>query len=286
MPWSDLVNMGFEIAPAGSLFAQIAVISTASKTTTNGLTWHPDGFAPTSGLVERLYFARSKANDVPWWREQLYHLESDTTIMCLTVLLSWCEPHVLVELKPLFEPIVNKLDEKEWSRLCHFLTSVAQAANDRRPRLNANWFHDAGALSPRIALAMIDRVEAKTEKRELSRRLFADYKGTDQRILRRAATYELGQAEPTDATDADWEFVSRLSKLARKSGFMVLLPMPRSQFLDVPEHIATSVLADCQNHCNQLVAICERAQSIRVAETAPKVSTIAARDNWFAVHPA
>ena len=279
-PWSTLVNAGIEVAPAGSLFAQIAVISTVCETATNSPIWHPDGFALTNGIVERLGFARSRGNNAQWWREQLGHLRSDTTVVCLTVLLSWCEPRVLFELKPLFEPIVNELDEEQWSRLYYFVMSVAQAANDRRPPLNRSWFRDAGVLSPRVALAIISRVEARTEKRVLSRRLFADYEGTDRRILRSAATYELGLPEQTDV---DWEFVSRLSRFARKSDLTILLPTPRSQFLDVPEHIATSVLGDSHNHCNQFVAICERAQGLRVAEAAPKVSTVAAKDKWFPV---
>ena len=277
-PWSLVVDKGFETAPGKLLFARIAASSTATSDDADAGVWHSDAFMPTQGLVERLYFARNKASDAAWWRPQLQNLTEEPAALALAVLLSWGEPHVLIELKSVFEAAVNELDQNSWSRLWSFFVLIAKASKGRRPELDETWINDAGAFSPRTALVMIDRVPDEEIQRELSRKMLRDYGGIDRLILRRAAGYEMRRKKPSEI---DWEFVRDLSKLAKVAGLSTLLGMPRPHHFEVPEDIAKSVLNDCELHCKQIVAICERAYGIRIARKADKISTMAEKERWF-----
>ena len=282
-PWSTLVDKGIEVVPDSLIFARIAAVSTATTADQNLGIWDDDGFASTKGLVNRLYFARHKADDAAWWQLQLNAATGNSTVLCLSVLLSWGVPDVLTELESVINLIVDQLDAKDWSRLWLLLDCIATAANSRRPGFPESWFDDVGMLSSRVALALILRVEYSAAQTRLSRRMFRDYCGTDRHILQHAAAYEFTDADPREV---DWNFVSHLSKLAGKSGLSLLMPMHRLDRGIVPENIALNILSDCESHCDQMVAICERSYGTRVAENAAKVSEVAERDDWFAPHPA
>ena len=282
MPWSTLVNRGFDLAPGSLILTQIAAVATAVETDKSAGEWHQDGFASTKGLVDRLYFARQRAQDAAWWRLQLSETTADGAVLCLAILLSWAEPELLLEVQPTIGNMVDKLDVKEWSRLWSFLTYIGAAANSRRPKLRESWFDEVGVLSPRVALAMIDHVEDNSTRQSLSRRVFADYEGTDQLILRHVMDHELANSTELEV---DWNFICHLSRLAKKSGLLGLFPMRVLQRWTVPDSVAANVLVDCENHCAQLVAICERAYGMDIAESAAKVATVAENDDWFAPHP-
>ena len=282
-PWSTLVDRGFEIAPGSVVFAQIAAVSTATEFDEEDGIWDADGFAATKGLVERMYVARQNGQNASWWRDQLNDVGGDSAVMCLGVLLSWGKADVLVELKPIIEPMIDGLDARGWSRLWSSLTCIARAATSRRPALTEAWFDEAGLLSPRFALTAVGRVDGESVQRRLSRRVFSDYVGTDQRVIQQALGYEFVRSEPDEV---DWDFVSKLSKLAKRSGVDTLFAMHRMHSWNVPEDTAETVLSDCENHCAQFITICERVYSMGVARRASKVATMSERDHWFAPHPA
>ena len=51
--------------------------------------------------------------------------------------------------------------------------------------------------------------------------------------------------------------------------------------VEVPVDVATEVLRRCEEHCDELVEMCERSYGRRVAESAEKVSIVAEGDEWF-----
>ena len=278
-PWSVLVDKGFEAVPKSMTFAQVAVVSTATRFDKDCGSWNDDGFTPTKGLVERLHFARLKANDAAWWRLQLQDCNANCAVVGLAILLSWGTPNALLILKPLINSIVDNLESDDWSCLRSLLEHIATAAISRRPVLYETWFDDVGVLSPRVALALMFRVEDNDAQTRLSRRLFGNYYGADRHILRHAATCEF---MCSDSNRIDWDFVSHLSQLAKKSGLHALIPMHRIELGYLPKDTAAKILSNCESHCGQLVAICEHAYGIHVAKKAPKVSTVAESDDWFA----
>ena len=283
VPWSTLVDRGFEIAPGSVVFAQIAAVSTATEFDKERGIWESDGFAATKGLVDRMYVARQNAGIAAWWREQLDDLAGDGAVVGLAVLLSWGKPDVLVELKPMIEPMIDGLDARRWSRLWSSLTCIGRVATSRRPELTEAWFDAIGFLSPRFALTAVGRVDDESVRRRLSRRVFSDYGGTDQRIIRQALGYEFVRSEPDEV---DWEFVSKFSKLAKGSGVETFFGMHRVHAWNVPEDTAEAVLSDFENHCAQFITICERVYSMGVARRAAKVAVMSEKDHWFAPHPA
>ena len=286
-PWSTLVDKGFEVAPRSYRFEQIAAVSTATAADKEAGVWSEDGFLPSKGLVDRLYFARRKAGDTAWWRRQLVDTTPDNTVLCLAVLLSWGEPDSLRRLKPVFDPMVEGLDESSWRRLYSFCTCIAQATRSDYHRLSDKWFCETDILSPRVALILIGRVKGRYIRRHLSRRAFAIYTGTDPFILQYAANNELMYTPPDapqpENEDVDWDYVSRLSNLARKGDVTFLFSRQWAQRRgSIPEDIAATVLANCKSHCGQFIAICERSYGTSIAEKMRNVSTVSSLDGWFA----
>ena len=285
-PWSTLVDEGFEIAPGSYLFEQIAAVSTVTATDKDSGVWDNDGFLPSKGLVNRLYFARRKAGNATWWKSQLNHATPKGTVLGLAILLSWGKPNTLLRLKPVFDPLIDGLNEGDWNRLYSFCTYIARACISDNYELTDKWFCDAGILSPRVALVLTGRVKDDDTRRLLSRHLFSSYTGTDSSILQYAADNELMNSMLEQAQDAvddvDWDYVCRLSKLARKGDNPFLFSRQQSQLRwNIPEDMAATVLSDCDHHCGQFVAICERSYGMSIAKKTVSVSEISSQDGWF-----
>lgn len=284
--WTALVDRGFDEVPGNYLMVRTAMIATASKAEAIAGSWDESEFSATKGLVSRLFYARYKGADADWWRARLPDVTIDTASTCLTVLLAWGTPNVIASLKEDIDSIINGLSSQDWSRLRQMAGIVSQATQARRAVISEDWFDTAGSISPRMALILIGRVEDSKSACRLSRKYFRDYAGDDDQILRRAAMIELiGSSDVPvdgDVVPVDWNYVRHLSKHARRAGVHTLFPVSMPLSSEVPETVAQDVLADCGDHCIQLVAICEQAYAATVAQAAPKVVHIAETNQWFA----
>ena len=82
--------------------------------------------------------------------------------------------------------------------------------------------------------------------------------------------------------DIDWEFVKRLSALARANGIGYLFSHRYArQQINVPLNVAEYVLENCHLHNSQFVSLCERAFRSHVAQGAKRVSSVAEEEMWF-----
>ena len=282
-PWSDLVDRGFEVAPGGWRFAEIAAVSTAVQTSEKS-GWHSDGFGLTKGLVGRLCFSRQMAGDATWWRSRLTdHVGSDEAVLALAILLSWAESNVLLSLKSTIGSIIDDLDDSDWSRLWICFNNISRAAKDHRPDLTDDLLSQVGSMSARMALVIICRAGGGNTQERLSREAFAKYDGSDLQILWYAANLELERSEPGDI---DWDFVCHLSKRCRESGAIAMFSTRHFHLWHhVPENIAVAVLNECDSHDEHLLVVCERAYAMKIAREADKVYEVARTDDWFAAHP-
>ena len=277
-PWSRLVDRGLDEASSSQLMVQIATVATASTAKPAAGAWDKNGFAATKGLVRRLFFARHKSDDVNWWRARLADVTIEATCPALSVLLSWGTPELIAALEADVDPIIEGLSSRDWSRLWYMASLISQAARERRTSIPEDWFADAGSLSPRRALILINRVEDQEAVRRLSRNYFSDYAGGDTQILRHVARVKM---IGTEDDPIDWDHVQHLSKRARLVGIHTLFQPNRKLSSKIPKAVAEEVLSDCGNHCEQLVGICEQAYGTIVAQAAPKIAHLAESDGWF-----
>ena len=286
-PWSLVTDGGFaiaaEIAVESSLFEQIAMISTAVRTEGEAGEWSVDGFRRTKGLARRLHYARRRAGDLAWWQREWNHAGNSDRVLCMATLLLWGEPKVLLGLRGDCSEKMKRLDSTDWQRLWSLLRRGRRAATSLLSGLDQAWFDRAGELDPRMALAIVERVEDERERRRLTRRLFGVYEGTDQFIL-----WYVANCENVDGgwSDVDWKFVSHLSMRAKRAGIEGLLGLRAdgSHTVEIPKDVAVDVLHNCGRHCTQFVALCEHAYSMALAKTARKVAELAEEDEWFAPH--
>ena len=284
-PWSALTDRGFEIAGESALVEQIAMISTVVPGEAHVGVWQTGGFRRTKGLARRLQYARSKGGDQAWWRRELRLVDEAQIVLCIAILLLWGESDVLLALGREVNERVSRLTPTEWERLWSLLSRGRRAAGEQCPTIDTGWLDGMGEVDPRMVLAIIDGVGHQHERRRLSRRMFAGYEGMEHSILWCAANYENVDGK---WSDVDWEFMSQISVCARRAGMVSFLGVRAdgSHSVDVPEGLAARVLQKCDRHCAQFVLLCEQAYSMAVARRAPKVATIAERDNWFAPHSA
>ena len=281
-PWVGLVNRAFEVAPRSNVVSQIAVLATAAHVEQDEGRWDEDRFGGTRGMVERLYFARCRYRDGKWWSRELERVRREESWVCLAVLLAWGEPQTLREVEELVGGRIEELGTKEWESVWTSCNCLVRAAKGRSSKVTAAWFEGGGTASARLALVVVGRVEDDAERRKCARTVFARYEGGDTLVLRGVAGWEfvLGRTD-----DVDWEFVCRLSRLGKKAGIEILWAMHASEIGEVPSRIAERVLQEGEEHCEQLVAVCERSRAMEVAGEAEKVATVAERDEWFAPHP-
>ena len=280
-PWRDLVDRGFRVAPRSHLISQIAALATAVSTEERGR-WARAGFLMTEGLVDRMLFARYQGDAIDWWRDRLAEDGEDTLLLRLAIVLSWGEARLLRALSLPVAELVERLSEVNWTNLATLLGSMRIAAGSELSELDPSWFSELDRVTPRMAPLLLGRVADRGARRSLARRAFAGYRGPEAHVLQWAADYEL---VTNDADGVDWKFVEHLSRLARKGGLELLWWRSWQEVVKVPEDVATDVLANCADHCEQLVALCESSYRMRIAEGAEKVSVVAERDNWFALDP-
>ena len=278
-PWARLVDRGFDESAGSQLMLQNAMVATGSTAKPAMGAWDENGFAATKGLVHRLFFARHKSNDFHWWRARLADVTIETTCSCLSVMLSWGTPELINALKADVDPMIERLSSSDWSRLWFMVSLISRAARGKRTAIPEDWFAGVGSLCPRMALILIERVGDQEAGRRLSRNCFTDYAGDDTEILSYAARIEVMEAGDRPI---DWDHVQHLSKLARKVGLHRLFLASRALPPKVPEAMAKNVLSDCENHCLQMVAICEQAYAATIAQTARRVANVAESDGWFA----
>ncbi len=277
--WCELVDRGFEVAPGSELLVGVSAIASGVTAGDEEGVWDGDGFGATQGLVGRVYFARWKGGNPEWWRAQLANAGDETLELLLTLVLAWGTPDTLRELKAELTAAVMGLEGARWVRLCSLVDCVGIGAAGQRTRLEASWFETGEELEARVARVIVGRVEDPVERRRVSRRVFGTYVGTDMEILRCAAECE-GVGRGGD--DVDWGLVGRLSGLAQRNGARMMLGLRElGTDVEVPADVSAEVLRKCEEHCDELVEMCERSYGRRVAESAEKVSIVAERDEWF-----
>ncbi len=317
LPWEEMVDLGFSFEPSSSLFARIALLSIcvdkrnrvdekSSSAEDNGdqgteiskkadvvakdpdelhrLEWGEEGFAPTQGLVGRLQFALSRADDLVWWSGELEKLgNGNRRLIGLVVCSLTATSEVISGLQSTIERKLDALDEKDWLQFTSWVRGTSIRAMSFRP-ITLSWFLDRPKLSDRLSFALSRRIkrgkETSKEQQDIGRLLFKCYKEHVPITLREAGGLEMSVgAEET----IDYEYLSTLSLRARELELESFLPYGKFRNASVPKEIARASLANCEKHCSQWVALCETAYSDIVAQSAPKVSDVAQSDGWFTI---
>lgn len=274
--WSEVVDRGFAEVPGNFMMVRLAVIAVAGKRRSTPGVWSDQEFAPTGGLMSRLFYARRNASDVAWWRARLGQVTDESAATCLATLLVW---GMFDSVSALIIEVAKKMDElptRDRRRVLSMVQFMVRAMGDRRPRLSREQFVEIWNHSPRLALVSINLVDDIDVAREMSRMAFRSYTGTDIEILQSAYDLEIGHK---DESAIDWEYVLRLSLQLHAVGAC-------SRFLGrespkVPAKVAEEVLRNCTDHCLGLVSVCESAYANIVAQDAPKLSRLAAAERWF-----
>lgn len=274
-PWSELVDRGFVEFPGSFAMVRLALIATAGKSPANQGAWSDQEFAPTAGLMARLFFARGKASDPAWWKERLANAKGDSTITCLAAILVWGIPDSASALTTKIGQIMDQLATRDWKRLRLKVRFMIRSMGDNAPVVSSDWFRSVRPVSARLADILIGLFGDVAAMREASRVAFDSYDGEDEAILKRAFDIEIGQPEDS----VDWDYVLRLSAHSHSIGAYSWFS--GGQRRTVPESVAVEVLRNCTNHCLGLVSICEAAYSNIVTRRSSKLSDLASSEQWF-----
>ena len=273
-PWSEVVDSGFAEVPGSFMMVRLAVIAVAGNPRGTLGSWSDQEFAPTAGLMSRLFYARQRAADVEWWRARLEQVTDESKATCLAALLVWGMPDSVASLIVEIGRIMDQLPTGDWRRVQSMVRYMVRAMGDRRPRIPREWFDATRIHSPRLAHVVVNLVDDINLAREISRVAFGSYTGTDIDILQNAFDLEIRQKD-----GIEWDYVLRLSAQSHTVGACCWFPWRDSP--KVPAEIAERVLRDCTSHCLGLVSLCEAAYSNMVVQDSPKLSSLAASEQWF-----
>lgn len=277
-PWNALVDRGLDEANDNFLILQIAIVATASKTNPDAGKWDRRGFHATEGLVNRLFFARHKCDDIDWWRSQLPDNNSQTVILYLAILLFWGHPETIASLIASFTPIIDSLSSRDWRRLGKLVRQLFEASDGQIPTIPETWFQTSTELSLRTASILLERVDDRKTAGRLSRTYFSDYDGDDPEILTSVAKFELNGR---DAESVDWDHIKNLSMRAQHLDISKPFPLGMSFMTMIPELVAKDVLENYELHSEQFVASCKNTYATIVAKNASTVSKLARDEGWF-----
>lgn len=274
--WSEVVDRGFAEVPGSFMMVRLAVIAVAGKPHSTPGVWSDQEFAPTAGLMSRLFYARQKAPDVEWWRARLGQVVDESAATCLATLLVWGMPDSVSALVMEVARMMDELPTRDWRRVLSMVQFMVRAMGERHPKLSRERFEEIWNHSSRLAHVLVNLVDDIDEAREMSRIAFTSYGGRDIEILQSAYNLEIGHK---DESEIDWEYVLRLSLQSHAVGACCWFLGRESP--KVPARVAEEVLLNCTNHCLGLVSVCEAAYANLVAQDAPKLSRLAAADRWF-----
>ena len=273
--WSELIDRGFVEVPGSFMMVRLALIATAGKSHASPGMWNEQEFAPSAGLISRLFFARGKASDSEWWRVRLARARDDSAVTCLAALLVWGLPHSDSRLVVEAGRMMDQQTTRDWHRLRSAVRFMLESMGRNTPTVTSDQFKDIWPVSPRLAHIAINFIDDAAEAREASRVAFSSYEGTDEVILRSAFDIEVGRAEDS----VDWDYVLRLSAHSHSIGACSWFSGWERQ--SVPEWVAENVLRNCTRHCLGLVSICEAAYSDIVTRRSSKLSDLALSEKWF-----
>lgn len=301
-PWARVVDSGFEAVPRAPLFSMIAVLALAvGKQAAKGEgaqddsvdvrqrlhydksqgSWDERAFFPEPGLVLRLYYARRHADNARWWQDQLAIADEHARPILLCALMSIADARVIGQLCEEIAKAVDELAEQRWSWLRSALSSWNFLAHANQSPLSADWVFSREVESTRLALLLTGRLAEEVDVRRLARRWFSDCNGADPEVLQYAVNAEVFSG-PND--EVDWERACELSILARLAGVTYLFRHGEwGRQINVPDAVAERVLDNCQVHSEQFVSMCERSRAASVAQSAPRVSSVAGDHGWFDV---
>ena len=273
--WSELVDRGFVEFPGSCSIVRLALIATAGKSHASLGAWSDQEFAPTAGLMARLFFARGKGSDPAWWKERLTYAKGDSIITCLAAILVWGIPDLASGLAVEIGRMMDQLATRDWKRLRSTVRFMVRAMGKNTPIVSSDWFDRISPISPRLAHIAINFVDDSAEARQASRAAFCSYEGTDEVILQSAFDIEIDQAEDS----VDWDYVLRLSAHSHSIGACSWFSGWERR--TVPEWVSEKVLRNCTRHCLGLVSICEAAYSDIVTGRSSKLSDLASSEQWF-----
>ena len=284
-PWSELVNRGLAESEDNEFMLEVAFISTACEGTSSAPDRVATGhFAPTRGLVERLFFARQRGDDVGWWQRAVVDVNDATACQLLAMLAFWGGEAVIRDSLTKLQALASELSRTDWTRVCSMIDALAWALMGRGAPAGPAKF-PVGRLdieSPRLAYLLLGRCDDAEEMRNLGRACFGDYGGEDVEVIHGAARTELvGGDGARNLREIDWEYIKGLSRQARRIGTTLAMPLYGTGPLEVPRSVAASVLDDYGNYCAQLVAVCEQALAMEVAQGARRVGDVADIGRWF-----
>ena len=276
-PWEALVDRGLDEAPNSERMLRLAMVASATTARSDAGEWGCSGFAPTKGIVRRLFFARQKNRSTVWWRARLEENRTEHACIALAILLCWGMPNVIARLQVDIERMIDGLSPGDWARLWFFVRLITRARDGQKGAIPEAWFLRNRECSPRLAVVLLERIEESGSPSRVVKKWFVDYSGRDWYVL----TY-VARAMVDDLESMDWNWIEEWSRSARKAGIQWLFPRPEALVPHVPREVARRVLTDCTENCEQFVAICENAYALRVARETAGVKDVADSEGWFA----
>lgn len=278
-PWSNLVDLGFDLFPENFLMVHLAIISTAIASKDKSGKWDSRGFLPTKGLVSRLNFASRKTDTVEWWSKALSKINGETTISTVSILLTYGKEKLIESLLYDIDKIVSELKEEDWSFLLFAIRMLTNSKNSRINSIPECWFKNIKSISSKTILLLVCRVDDLQNECRMFRDYFYNMSCSDKRVLQHAARLESISVEKR--SDVSWQYLLKLSTQARSSDIRNLFILSEPLTLDIPLNISKQVLLDCNIHCEQMITLCEQAFTVHVASSATKVVQIAENEGWF-----
>jgi hypothetical protein len=286
-PWNQLEFWNAILEPARLSFGERPAFThlglvAASKVITSRVRPHGASVLAdtTVPLVSRARYARIRAGDASWWRQQLdttTAARSETHIV-LAALLAWGSRRVLEDVAREIARVAEGLAVEEFDLI---MDSVVEVGKDAGESGSAIGFR---SMSPELAVALNWR-RGPEQRMSVYKARLRDYRG-QSRLVRRF----IGEARLDSVLAGSTRWRDELALYGEAHMFdgaafgsgTTSHPAFRGRGRSaLPYNVAAQIVADCDRFPQLLVWLASQAMSYQAQERTPRVAVTAENAHWF-----
>jgi hypothetical protein len=280
-PWETLVEKGRTLFGDRWAIHRVAAVAAgirAKDETGAGYASLLDHAAP---LCRRARWARLKAGNATWWREQLAAASADCDVMfVLLMALTWGGPTVLAKLAGEIDGMIAGLPREDWSRLYRGIEHARLGSGRSHELIDLKALSLPPSLDARTVGALGLRVTSEVAD-ALYDRFLTDYQGCDVAVLGFCQNAVIRRAESDPST---WQ--NGLALVARSYakgavGDRYFGYHFARNALSLPLDVAREIVEHADTYPRELVYVAEYTCRMDVATRIDPVGEVAEQDGWF-----
>lgn len=288
-PWSALVESGRRAFGSAWVFYVLAFTASAVKAGRGSDDDASSLFNDDSDLCQRARYARQRAGNAGWWKEQIaLAADWESRTFALLLFFAWAGPRTLRRAGAIANDVLTRLPDEWWSRLHKALRGPLQYAGSTASKAS-----DLGveSIPPGVGARFVTLISRRLKRRAVSdvyHHHLRDYDGSDRAVLGLCLEAALQCAVDQGVSWSEWlEVVAEHYRKGASFGGHLRPWSIRGELesgrLDFES--AKRIVTRCEEFPLILVGVAEQVCRSAAVERVQPVGKIAHGEGWFRPGP-